>query len=559
MNAGDGDVALLWANVRIKELESTVAALQEKIKVLEIKNSKLAGLLASSEDFSKITCSLPEVSGCKETELKLDIQVEGKRSENGLTSTREPLVLDNTGSGVEMDSSIQVQADDRLRSTPSSADLCREQNVLELTPQKTFAAQKDPNVRMPLRRQSHYGAPVTSEDATESQVGHVSRKARKGNRSLQDQPTRHVALRIMYLGSSYHGFASQGASEKTVEAELFAALEHTKLLIGERADAKYSRCGRTDKGVSAIGQVIALELRSKLKTPPAQESRDGELLINHDLADLKAEEFSRDRVAAARASRDLEESVSSSIGTEDEIDYVGVLNRVLPEDIRVLGWCPVPRDFSARFSCLYREYKYFFINTNLDIEAMKIAGAKFLGDHDFRNFCKMDAANVHNFRRTISIFEILPVNERWAGKQVWVMRIRGTAFLWHQIRCMAAALFMVGQRNEPPSIVEDLLNVGKVPRKPQYIMASELPLVLHTCGFQGLTLHCPSRAAKHLQVHLNNIMDETVLKLALLQEAIAETPISNMEEDITVKKQHAPLLGRLTEPSYEERRARKIV
>lgn len=43
---------------------------------------------------------------------------------------------------------------------------------------------------------------------------------------------------------------------------------------------------------------------------------------------------------------------------------------------------------------------------------MKIAGSKFLGDHDFRNFCKMDAANVHNFRRTISIFEILPVNER---------------------------------------------------------------------------------------------------------------------------------------------------
>lgn len=33
---------------------------------------------------------------------------------------------------------------------------------------------------------------------------------------------------------------------------------------------------------------------------------------------------------------------------EDELDYVGVLNRALPEDIRVLGWCPVPEGFNAR-------------------------------------------------------------------------------------------------------------------------------------------------------------------------------------------------------------------
>lgn len=32
-----------------------------------------------------------------------------------------------------------------------------------------------------------------------------------------------------------------------------------------------------------------------------------------------------------------------------EIDYVKVLNKVLPKDIRVLGWCPVSTDFHARF------------------------------------------------------------------------------------------------------------------------------------------------------------------------------------------------------------------
>ena len=34
---------------------------------------------------------------------------------------------------------------------------------------------------------------------------------------------------------------------------------------------------------------------------------------------------------------------------EGEIDYVRVINRELPSDIRILGWCPVPVDFHARF------------------------------------------------------------------------------------------------------------------------------------------------------------------------------------------------------------------
>jgi tRNA pseudouridine38/39 synthase len=44
-------------------------------------------------------------------------------------------------------------------------------------------------------------------------------------------------------------------------------------------------------------------------------------------------------------------------------------------------------------------------------QAMKFACKKFEGDHDFSNFCKMDAASVHNYRRTISNFDILPTNE----------------------------------------------------------------------------------------------------------------------------------------------------
>lgn len=39
-------------------------------------------------------------------------------------------------------------------------------------------------------------------------------------------------------------------------------------------------------------------------------------------------------------------------------------------------------------------------------------------------------------------------------------------------------------------IVEELLDVKKIVRKPQYIMASETPLLLFHCGYQGLSFRC---------------------------------------------------------------------
>ena len=41
-----------------------------------------------------------------------------------------------------------------------------------------------------------------------------------------------------------------------------------------------------------------------------------------------------------------------------------------------------------------------------------------------------------------------------------------------------AILFLVGQKKELPSIVDDLLDINKWPCKPEYNISSELPLVL---------------------------------------------------------------------------------
>ncbi|KAG5004861.1 hypothetical protein JHK82_028878 [Glycine max] len=333
-------------------------------------------------------------------------------------------------------------------------------------------------------------------------------KSKKGNRKSEEKiekmpgyntrfmshhSRRYVALKVMYFGKRFYGFASEAQMEPTVESELFKAFEKTRLLVGNKKESQYSRCGRTDKGVSSVGQVIALFLRSNLKISETNNGNSGVVLDEQH---------------------------------EGEIDYVRVLNRVLPNDIRIMGWCPAPVDFHARFSCLSREYKYFFWKENLNIQAMESAGNKLVGEHDFRNFCKMDAANVHNYRRRIKLFEISPTDVRYNDNQLWVIKIRGSAFLWHQVRCMVVVLFMVGKGLESPNVIDMLLDTARILRKPQYTMASEVPLVLQSCEFDNIKFMCSS--------------DQSLLHFQGSKKKVS----------------HVPLMSRPTEPSYEERRAK---
>ncbi|BFZ63341.1 pseudouridine synthase deg1 [Saitoella coloradoensis] len=266
---------------------------------------------------------------------------------------------------------------------------------------------------------------------------------------------RYIALKFAYLGWPYQGLAAQNepTALPTVEEVLFEALEKSKLIDGD--GCKFSRCGRTDKGVSAFGQVCALEVRS-----------NGPL--------------------------DVEGGVHVNVpsGAWEELAYVEKLNRLLPPSIRVLSWTPeIPADFSARFSCTGRHYKYFLMRNGLDVEAMREAAGYFVGEHDFRNFCKLDATKqITSFKRGVKRATISPVGDD-AGEGasgMLVFDLEGTAFLWHQVRCMVAILLLVGQGYEKPTIVRDLLDIGKFPTKPIYDMASDLPLVLYDCEFKGV-------------------------------------------------------------------------
>ena len=385
--------------------------------------------------------------------------------------------------------------------------------------------------------------------------------------------TRLIALKFAYLGQNYNGLeyhANNKTPLPTVEEELWKALNKAKLVLptpnpllepGEPnwEGCEYSKCGRTDKGVSAFGQVVGIRVRSnrpvtRASAPTLGEGSAGnsstESLPRSEALEEVATRTSEPNDISAHKGTSTPPSTSSPLSENpaffhpinDEIPYCQVLNRLLPPDIRVLAWCPnPPSDFSARFSCRERRYKYFFTQPAftptvgnhpatstlreegrregwLDIEAMREAAHKFVGLHDFRNFCKVDESKqMENFNRRIFHADIeeldflenpvgyvgKPGFQQYenpgpaAGRQspkdsikpqastptIYAFALHGSAFLWHQVRHMVAVLFLVGQGLEKPSLVDDLLKVNTNPCKPQYEMADDAPLVLWDCIF----------------------------------------------------------------------------
>ena len=93
------------------------------------------------------------------------------------------------------------------------------------------------------------------------------------------------------------------------------------------SEVNFQRCGRTDVGVSAFSQVCSLKVRS-LK-PSSKEGKEPRTPLHA---------------------------------------YIFKLNGSLPPEIRIYAASYVPDDFSARYSCTERKYKYFFIQKSLNIE-----------------------------------------------------------------------------------------------------------------------------------------------------------------------------------------------
>ncbi|KAJ8264560.1 hypothetical protein GJAV_G00150700 [Gymnothorax javanicus] len=165
---------------------------------------------------------------------------------------------------------------------------------------------------------------------------------------------------------------------------------------------------------------------------------------------------------------------------------VSAFSQVISIDLRSTQF-----GFSARFDCQSRTYRYYFPRGDLDVELMSEAAKRYEGTHDFRNLCKMDVGNgVLQFQRTILSATIRPSRAEKSSSpdpyELFIFEIKGLAFLYHQVRCMMAVLLLIGRKLEAPELIDQLLDVQNNPRKPQYSMAVDYPLVLHECHFEGL-------------------------------------------------------------------------
>ncbi|KAF2634492.1 pseudouridine synthase [Massarina eburnea CBS 473.64] len=368
--------------------------------------------------------------------------------------------------------------------------------------------------------------------------------------------SRLIALKFAYLGQKYNGFEHHRNNTTplpTIEEELWKALMKTRLISpkteGEeegkyaRTDQRtyaqwdregadvnwdgceYSKCGRTDRGVSAFGQVIGVRVRSNKPLPkPENTASPSSTPLEAPESEIADEEGGY----APGSEPEAPPPPKPFNDLADELPYIQLLNRVLPPDIRIYAWCPnPPADFSARFSCKERRYKYFFTNPSfapppgaaglyntpsnakqsgtmregwLDIDAMNTACKSLIGLHDFRNFCKIDASKqLTNFKRRIfhaDIEEISPLSvpgflshpslstpTPTAQPKLYAFTLHGSAFLWHQVRSLVSILFLIGQNLESPSLIPSLLDISANSTRPKYEMASDAPLVLWDCIF----------------------------------------------------------------------------
>lgn len=339
-------------------------------------------------------------------------------------------------------------------------------------------------------------------------------------------PIRKIALKFTYDGSFYNGleFQKDRTPLPTVEEVLWGALVHTRLVDpGSGMEGTgWEKCGRTDRGVSAAGQVVSFRIRSALaghcvpaatamsSAPhPSEVSDDttADVLLTGDggdLADVEGDlgalstwdEPPRNTVLPPA------NNIKLSSNDNDELKYVSSLNGILPPTIRALAWSPVSEDFSARFSCRNRHYKYFFLSRGLNIEAMRDGAERLIGEHDFRNLHKLDPAKqLTTFRRRILRAEIGSVDSSASSgsSQMCVLDLVGTAFLYNQVRHIMAILFLIGAGLEKASVMTALLNTDPgnpyppyrpgepvppvVTTKPIYQMADSLPLMLWDCAY----------------------------------------------------------------------------
>lgn len=77
-------------------------------------------------------------------------------------------------------------------------------------------------------------------------------------------------------------------------------------------------------------------------------------------------------------------------------------------------------------------YRYYFLRRHYDVDLMRTAVKLFEGEHDFRNFCRIDAVNVCDFTRTVFRGDVVEIRKGYAlaGRLIAENRRSTTCWRW---------------------------------------------------------------------------------------------------------------------------------
>lgn len=263
--------------------------------------------------------------------------------------------------------------------------------------------------------------------------------------------TKRIKLVVQYDGTDFCGWAEQ-KDVRTVQSTLKECILRVS---GEEVELRGA--SRTDSGAHALGQVCDF-----LTSRPIQPKK-----------------------------------------------WAEILNRALPEDVRVVSSEEVSENFHSRFYARSRVYVYRLsmqdrvepmkmrylhcIGSELDVEKMQKAGSKIIGIHDFRKFGEQ-TRTIENTAREMLNLKVLKV------KNDVKIIMEANAFIRGMARRIAGGLLEVGLKKRNVKEIEELLDMKSNEK-------IQLPKVLPAKGLTLVKVRY-GRKLRDIREEINRFEDE---------------------------------------------------
>ena len=221
-------------------------------------------------------------------------------------------------------------------------------------------------------------------------------------------PVFRYKLILSYDGTNFSGWQKQ-LDARTVQGDLLTVASR----VFAAKDVDIQGCGRTDSGVHALAYAAHLQLPRPISPEEIEEK----------------------------------------------------LNLALPKDMAILAVEAVGPTFHARHHCLARRYVYriftrksafgkrygWWIQKQLDVDAMQKAATLLVGQHDFKCFAEKQEMRKSTAVRVYGV----DIDE---ASGLLCIRVTASHFLWHMVRKLVWILVEIGSGQLTGADIVKMLN-----------------------------------------------------------------------------------------------------